>query len=137
MPAPQEMIFGEFLRSLDDRYRLSIPQEFAEQLVDETGDCILAKERPGCLSLWNSLRWQARLDAGVSLIRAKMAAGRLENRLEEVQVLGRLLSSRHRNVQLAGRSRLVIPEGFRDFLQVEQGGELVIVGAGVCIELWR
>ena len=38
----------------------------------------------------------------------------LEN-MERVQMLGRLLSTRHRNVRLAGRGRLVIPEGFRIF----------------------
>ena len=137
MSLSRELLLGEFSRTLDDRYRLSVPQELAEPLVEEAGDCILAKERPGCLSLWNAREWQAKLDAGVNLIRAKMAAGRLEDRVEEVQLLGRLLSSRHRSVQLAGRSRLVIPEGFREFLHVEQGGEVMIVGAGVCLELWQ
>jgi MraZ protein len=40
-------------------------------------------------------------------------------------------------VQLAGRGRLTIPEGFREFLEVEQGGEVVAVGAGVCVEIWN
>jgi MraZ protein len=137
MSASGELLLGEFPRTLDDRFRVSIPQELADLLVEEPGDCILAKERPGCLSLWNARHWQSKLDAGVNLIRAKMAAGRLENRVEEVQLLGRLLSSRHRNVQLAGRSRLVIPEGFREFLHVEQGSEVMIVGAGICLELWQ
>jgi MraZ protein len=37
---------------------------------------------------------------------------------------------------LAGRGRLLIPEGFREFLAVESGGEVVVVGAAVCIEIW-
>jgi MraZ protein len=48
-----------------------------------------------------------------------------------------LLSTRHRPVQLAGRGRLVIPEGFREFLGVEPNGAVMIVGAAVCIEVWR
>ena len=54
-----------------------------------------------------------------------------------MQLLGRLLSTRHKAVQLAGRGRLVIPEGFREFLAVEPGGEVLVVGAAVCVEIWN
>jgi MraZ protein len=142
MPAPQDFILGEFPRTLDERHRLSIPTELVEPLLGDLqsgggSECILAKERPGCLSLWNSTQWQDRLDAGVSLVRSKMQAGRLEGKLEEVQLLGRLLSTRHKTVQLAGRGRLSIPDGFREFLGTEQGGEVIVVGAGVCVEIWN
>lgn len=130
-----ELILGEFRRSIDERYRLSLPPEFLPGLG--TGDCVLAKERSGCLSLWNATRWQARLTSGVELVQAKIASGRLDTRLAEVQRLGRLLSSRHATVSLAGRGRLLLPEGFREFLAVEPGGELMVVGAAVCVELWR
>jgi len=131
------LILGETTRALDERYRVSIPSELAEPLSSHAGDCILAKERPGCLSLWSVANWQARLDDGVRLVETKIETGRLEGRLEEVQRLGRLLSTRHRRVQLAGRSRLVVPEGFREFLGVEPGGTVIIVGAAVCVELWH
>ena len=72
--------------------------------------------------------WKTRLDDGVQLVESKIEAGRLEGRLEEVQRLGRLLSTRHREVQLAGRGRLVVPEGFREFLGVEPGGEVMVDG---------
>ncbi|REK10937.1 MAG: division/cell wall cluster transcriptional repressor MraZ [Planctomycetota bacterium] len=136
MAAPQELILGEFPRTLDDRYRLSLPAELLDPLAADAGDCILAKERPGCLSLWNPAIWQNQLDQGVELVRSKMRAGRLEGKLEEVQLLGRLLSTRHKTVPLAGRGRLTIPEGFREFLGVEQGGDVTVVGAGVCVEIW-
>jgi MraZ protein len=32
---------------------------------------------------------------------------------------------------------LLIPEGFREFLGVEPGGEILVVGAAVCIEIWQ
>jgi MraZ protein len=131
------LILGESTRTLDPRYRLSIPPELAETLVPDGGDCILAKERPGCLSLWNVATWQGRLDAGIQLVETKIEAGRLEGRVEEVQRLGRLLSTRHRQVQLAGRSRLVVPEGFREFLGVEPGSDAMVVGAAVCVEIWH
>src|SRR5690606_20131075 len=102
MSGTQEFIQGEFQRTLDDRFRLSIPPELLVQL-GEADRYILAKERSGCLSLWNTDVWQSRLEQGMDLLRSKMRAGKLEGRLGEVQMLGRLLSSRHRSVELAGR----------------------------------
>jgi MraZ protein len=131
------LILGEAVRTLDDRYRLSIPPELAETLAGESTECILAKERPGCLSVWNATDWKKWLDEGVALVESKIQAGRLEGRLEEVQQLGRLLSTRHRQVQLAGRGRLVVPEGFREFLGAEPGSEVMVVGAAVCVEIWH
>ena len=119
------LILGEIARTLDPRYRLSIPPELAASLGGDGADCILAKERPGCLSLWSVANWQTRLDDGVRLVESKIDAGRLEGRLEEVQRLGRLLSTRQRPVQLAGRGRLIVPEGFREFLAVEPPHRIV------------
>ena len=98
---------------------------------------VLVKERPGALSLWNAGDWQTRLDRGVQLIHSKLEAGRLAGRTDEVQQFGRLLSTRHRSVQLAGRGRLVVPEGFREFLGVDPGGDVMVVGAALCVELWQ
>jgi MraZ protein len=137
MPGTQEFLLGEFPRTLDERYRLSIPSELGDLLTADSSDCILAKERPGCLSLWSAPVWQARLDEGVELVKQKMRAGRLQEKIAEVQLLGRLLSTRHRPVQVAGRGRLLIPEGFREFLGVEPNGEVLVVGAAVCVELWQ
>jgi MraZ protein len=137
MPEFQPFILGEFRRNLDERFRLSIPGELTEGMFGQSPNCILAKERPGCLSLWNAGHWQSRLDQGVELIQRKMQAGKLEGQIARVQVLGRLLSTRHKTVSLAGRGRLVIPEGFREFLEVKQGGEVLVVGAAVCIEIWN
>lgn len=132
-----EFILGEHARTLDDRYRLNIPSELSEKLAPAGGELILAKERPGCLSLWNAESWQAKHDAEVRLIEDKMRAGKLESRLSNIQMLGRLLSTRHRSVSLAGRGRLLVPEGFREFLRVEPGGDLLVVGAAICVEIWN
>jgi MraZ protein len=137
MPAVEDFLLGEHPRTLDERWRVSIPSEFADLLCAESTDCILAKERPGCLSLWSAPLWQARLDEGMELVKQKMRAGRLQEKITQVQLLGRLLSTRHRTVQLAGRGRLLIPEGFREFLGVEPNGETLILGAAVCIEIWQ
>ena len=132
-----DLILGEFRRTLDDRFRLSLPTELMQLLGEDSKEVILTKERPGCLSVWNAEAWQAKLDSGVDLVKSKIKAGRLDGRLQEVQLLGRLLSTRHKNVQLAARGRLLIPEGFREFLGVAGGGEILVIGAAVCVEIWR
>lgn len=138
MTSTQELILGEFRRTLDDRYRLSIPGEMAVGLGNaDSADCILAKERLGCLSLWNAEMWRMKIDPRIDVVRSKLRADELRNRLPQVQLLGRLLSTRHTPVQLAGRGRLLIPEGFREFLGVEPGGEVMVVGAATCIEIWH
>ena len=137
MSAPHEFILGEFSRLLDERFRLSIPAELADRLAAAGTECILVKERPGCLSLWPASVWQPKIDAEMAVVEGKIRAGKLAGRLAEVQTLGRLLSTRHAPVQLAGRGRLLIPEGFREFLQVAAGGEVTVVGAAVCLEIWR
>ena len=137
MPEAVDLLLGEWPRSIDQRYRLSLPGQWAEMLAGNSGSCIVAKERPGCISLWNSDQWQVWLTNGIELLNSKLSSGRLARRTEEVQMFGRLLSTRHRTVPIAGRGRVAIPDSFRDFLGVEPGGETLVVGAAVCVEVWR
>jgi MraZ protein len=109
----------------------------AESVTDEAGECILTKERYGCLSLWRAEDLRQRTDRGVEVIRSKIEAGSMDQRWSEVQRLGRLLSTRSTVVQLAKRSRLLIPEGFREFLDVPKGEDVMIVGAAICVEIWN
>ncbi|MCA8984737.1 MAG: division/cell wall cluster transcriptional repressor MraZ [Planctomycetaceae bacterium] len=132
-----QLITGEYKRTLDERYRLSLPVEWVDAITDSSEQTILVKERFGCLSLWSAKEWQGRMDQGVELIKQKIAAGRLEQRWSEVQRLGRLLSTRQTTLKLANRSRLLIPESFRGFLGVQPNQEVMIVGAVVCLEIWN
>jgi MraZ protein len=137
MHTSAELLIGEFSRTLDDRYRLSLPPELVEPLTAAGGRMVLAKERAGCLSLWSAAVWKPRIDAAVDVVRSKMQAGLLTQRVGQLQDLGRLLSTRHKLVTLGDRGRLVVPEGFREFLAVEPGTDLLVVGAAVCVELWQ
>ncbi len=130
-------MFGEFVRAVDDRRRVSLPADWVKGLDGAEGACVLVKERPGCIALWNATTWRARFDPGVELLEAKYRGGRLDDRLGQLQSLGRLLSTRHTDVVLGGRGRVVLPESFLQFVDVQPGGELTLVGAGVCIEFWN
>ena len=114
-----------------------MPPELLDPLLAGGPRLVLAKERAGCLSLWSAATWKPRLDAAVDVIRSKMQAGLLAQRVGQLQDIGRLLSTRQKTISLAGRCRLVLPEGFREFLGVEPGGNLMVVGAAVCVELWQ
>ena len=141
------LILGEFSRKLDERYRLSLPLELLETFRSgaaaadgsspaDTFDCILAKERPGCVSVWSSSTWQERMANDVEIIARKYQNEYLNQSIPQLQVLGRLLSTRQRPVQLV-KGRLLLPEGFREFLRVEPKGEVMVVGAAVCVEIWN
>lgn len=136
MTGEPTFILGEYHRLLDARYRLSIPGEMLPYL-GTTAELLLVKERPGALSLWNAQQWQPRRQQDLALIESKMQAGRLAGRLGDVQLWGRLLSTRQRTIGLTQRGRLLVPEGFREFLGVEPGGGVMVVGAAVCIEIWH
>lgn len=137
MPDTDDLFLGEWVRAIDERWRISLPSEWADELADDGGNCVLAKERPGCVSIWNPSKWSDWLTGGMNVVAGKIESGRLTGRLSEVQLLGRLLSTRHREVPIAGRGRIAVPESFREFLLVESGGDLLVVGAAVCVELWN
>jgi MraZ protein len=137
MPSKVPFLLGEHRRTIDDRFRLSIPSELIDPMIEDDKDCILAKEQPGALSLWKASDYQGKLDREVGAIEALLQAERLKDRIDVVQKFGRLLSTRHKTVQIAGRGRILLPEGFREFLGVDAGGEVLIVGAAICIEIWR
>ena len=133
----EAFITGESKRTLDDRSRLTLTPSLPPPSPTRKATCILAKERAGCLSLWRPADWQKRLDDGVELIRRKIQSGRMEQRWTDVQRFGRLLSTRHAPVRLANRSRLLIPEGFREFLGVGPNQDVMLVGAVICVEIWN
>ena len=137
MAAAPDLLLGEFVRALVARYRLALPPELADPLAASGQRLVIAKERAGCLSLWSASTWKPRLDAAIDVLRTKLAAGLLTQRVGQLQDLGRLLSTRQQTVSLAGRGRLVLPEGFREFLGVEPGSDVMVVGAAVCVELWQ
>jgi MraZ protein len=142
MTDAQPIILGEFRCTLDQRYRLSIPETLADPLVADSRECMLAKERPGCLSLWSMNVWRSKVEVRIEVAKEKIEKGLSDQEIGRVQLLGRLLSTRHQEVELAGRGRLLIPKGFREFLGVRPAkgqrnqGEVMVVGAAVCIEIW-
>ena len=145
---PSKLLIGEFRRTLDERYRLAIPDQFRQSL-DLAGKCVLAKERSGCISLWNPGVWETKTNMWLNMATDKIQKGVHDREIGQVQLLGRLLSTRHEQAAVTNRGRVLIPKGFRDFLGIEPGcgdndtspekkGTIVmVVGAALCIEVWN
>jgi MraZ protein len=138
MASFQSLLRGEAMCGIDERSRISLPKPLADVVGGWRGDCWLVKERPGALSLWPpGAKEEDELEQMVGLIEGKLGLGRLPQRTEELLVFGRLLSTRRTTIKPDGRARLVVPREFREFLGVEPGGQVCVVGAAVCIEIWR
>ena len=132
-----DFITGEHKRTLDDRFRLALPPEFVQRVTNLQGEAVIIKERHGCLSLWRPAEWQERFAQRLELIKQKIKMGLLDPRHPDLQRFGRLISTRSMSVSFANRSRLLVPEGFREFLDVPAGQEVMVVGAAICVEVWQ
>jgi len=137
MSETKKFIEGEFSRTVDDRYRLTLPDEFKDVFKPEAGKCVIVKESPGCLSLWDENTWKQQHHARIEIVRQRYETGYLAGNMSDLQRFGRLLSARYRHIQLADRARFLLPEGFREFLAVEPKNDVMIVGAIFCIEIWN
>ncbi len=128
---------------------MAIPQALAEPFTAAGGPYVLAKERSGCASLWNAEVWQSTVNLKVELAKQKVQGGLWNHRISQAQMFGRLLSTRHAEVTIDKKFRLVVPEDFRQFLGLTEPasgpkGEavpetrcLTVLGAAVCIEFWH
>ena len=133
-----DVIIGEFRRVLDERHRLALPPEVVQFLGSETAHAVLAKERDGCLSLWKPDAWNQHFERFMRNLTLRVRENFFDsNRIPEVQRVSRLISTRAKPIQLGQRGRILIPEGFREFLAVPPNTEMMVIGAGVCVELWR
>ena len=137
MTETKKLITGEFSRTVDDRYRLTLPDEFKEVFKPDSGKCVIVKEGPGCLALWEETTWKQHHDQRVELVQQRFNLGDLGRNTAELQRFGRLLSTRYRQIQLTDRARFLLPEGFREFLAVEPKQDVMVIGAAVCIEIWH
>ncbi|MDD3586952.1 MAG: MraZ N-terminal domain containing protein, partial [Thermoguttaceae bacterium] len=62
MSESQALIVGEFSRNLDERFRLTLPDDLLTVFQPKDGNCVLAKEGAGHLSLWDQEIWQEKME---------------------------------------------------------------------------
>jgi len=138
MNTEPRLFVGEFLATIDSEHRLTLPQKFQLGLPAEQSSLwMLAKERPGALSIWSSTESQSRVDSEVVRMAARLQGRMTPTQLGDNQRLMRLLSARTAEVKISPKGRLTIPAECRDFLGIKVPGNCVIVGAGPAIEIWQ
>lgn len=117
------MVFqGEFDHSVDDKWRVIIPNKFRSSLGERffmtkgVGGCIFVYTEAGYKELSETLNKQRQLD-------------------EHTMRLQRFFTATETSVD--GQGRVAIPSKLREWAKIgEQGGDVVIVGTGSRIEMW-
>ena len=121
---------GSYERSIDDKWRVSLPPEFRNR--SEADDrCVLGRV-PGspCLGLWRQKSYDA-------------AYRRLEQEVrtrESGHDLLRWFSAHNYPVRPDAQGRVVVPEPLREILDVDLANKdtsVFVAGVGERIELWN
>lgn len=126
----QKNFSGNHERTLDAKWRVSLPPEFRRK-GDEDDHCVLGRV-PGspCLGLWRKESFQA-------------AYQRLQNKVRESgadQNLLRWFSGNGYEVKPDAQGRILVPEPLRSILDVDAEdpeARVFVAGVGQRIELWN
>lgn len=120
----QAMFMGEYHHSVDDKNRLIIPSSLRQQTKNNKDEFIITRGLEQSLFLYPTLEWQS-----------------LGERLKNVsttksnsRAFVRLLFSGAHPVQPDTQGRITLPQGLKDFAQIEE--KVVIIGAFNKIEIW-
>ena len=115
------MLMGEYLHTIDDKSRLTMPSRFREELGDTF---VVTRGLDNCLFVYPQSEWQA-----------------LENKLKTLpmtqsnaRAFVRFLFSGATECSLDRQGRVLIPQNLRDYARLEK--ETVIIGVSSRVEIW-
>ena len=120
---------GASTHSLDDKARLIVPKRFLERLPAIEADFVLTASPDGCLLLLDRQSFEdLTRDIGGSVLEQDARP----------RDLRRLLLGHAEDVRPDKAGRILIPEALRQYLGLgKEDREVVVVGAGDWIELWK
>lgn len=125
------MFTGEFVHQLDEKARFKLPAKLANLFELELGrQCVMMKMPEQCLAIYPARVWQ------VEFQRILSASGPAMPGSADYRALTRILGANSMEVIIGAQGRVAVPDVFRSYLGVEPGENVVVVGAGVRIELW-
>ncbi len=116
------MFLGQYVHTLDDKFRLALPAKFRARLADGivittgTGKCLHVHPAADFQVIYNKVSALPLLDEEAANVRRK------------------LFNSAHDAVP-DKQNRIVIPQVLREFAGITN--EVVVAGAGPLIELWN
>ena len=120
----QAMFMGEYHHSIDDKNRLIIPSSLRQQTKNNEDEFIITRGLEQSLFLYPTLEWQSLGERLKNLSTTKSNS----------RAFVRLLFSGAHPVQPDTQGRITLPQGLKDFAQIEE--KVVIIGAFNKIEIW-
>jgi len=120
----QAMFMGEYHHSIDDKNRLIIPSSLRQQTKDNKDEFVITRGLEQSLFLYPTLEWQSLGERLKNLSTTKSNS----------RAFVRLLFSGAHPVQPDSQGRITLPQGLKNFAQVEE--KVVIIGAFNKIEIW-
>ncbi len=121
----QVMFMGEYHHSVDNKNRLIIPSSLRQQRKNNKDEFVITRGLEQSLFLYPTLEWQSLGERLKNLSTAKSNS----------RAFVRLLFSGAHPVQPDTQGRITLPQGLRDFAQIEE--KVVIIGAFNKIEIWN
>ena len=121
----QAMFMGEYHHSVDNKNRLIIPSSLRQQTKNNKDEFVITRGLEQSLFLYPTLEWQSLGERLKNLSTAKSNS----------RAFVRLLFSGAHPVQPDTQGRITLPQGLKDFAQIEE--KVVIIGAFNKIEIWN
>jgi MraZ protein len=117
------MFLGQYIYTLDDKGRLTIPSRFREGL---SGSVVVTRGLDHCLVIYPLDVWQGIADK-VTALPITDPRGR---------ALRRLFFADASHVELDRQGRVLLPDRLREYAGLELTSDAVIVGLHSYLELW-
>ena len=117
------MFLGEYIYTLDDKGRLTIPSRFRDQF--EHG-VVITRGLDGCLFVFTHEDWQKLTE---------ILGEKLSFTQEKARHLVRFLCSGATDAVADRQGRILIPAFLREYAKLE--ADVVIAGANTRLELWN
>lgn len=116
------MFIGEYIHSVDDKKRLSVPAKFRKDLGKKA---VITLGLNKCLSLYPTKEWNAFAEK-----LSKLSMGKSEDR-----GFSRTMLSGAFEVEIDTIGRIVIPDALKDYADLKE--KVVLTGAYDRVEVWN
>lgn len=122
---------GEFTHQLDEKVRFKLPKKMEELFTDELGlKCYLMKMPERCLALYPHIFWNEEFGRYLDFVKSKMPGN------AKYRAYTRLIASNSYETKIGAQGRVALTDSHKEYIGVEGGGNVVVVGAGERIEIW-
>jgi MraZ protein len=117
---------GRSNHTLDDKGRLILPKRILDQVAPIDREFTLTAGPEGCLILLDAAAWRAVASAaGVGVLGSK-----------QQRAMRRIFLGHAEQVKPDRSNRISIAEGLRDYADLSEKSEAVLVGTGESFEIW-